>query len=30
VQQYLWLSVDRYGVEWMTFPSVHDHRRLIA
>jgi TctA family transporter len=22
VQQYLWLSVDRYGLEWMTFPSV--------
>jgi TctA family transporter len=22
VQQYLWLSVDRYGVEWLTFPSV--------
>ena len=22
VQQYLWLSVDRYGVEWMLFPSV--------
>jgi putative tricarboxylic transport membrane protein len=22
VQQYLWLSVDRYGTEWMTFPAV--------
>ena len=22
VQQYLWLSVDRYGLEWMLFPSV--------
>jgi hypothetical protein len=22
VQQYLWLSVDRYGLEWMTFPGV--------
>jgi putative tricarboxylic transport membrane protein len=22
VQQYLWLSVDRYGTEWMAFPSV--------
>jgi TctA family transporter len=22
VQQYLWLSTDRYGLEWMLFPSV--------
>lgn len=22
IQQYLWLSTDRYGLEWMTFPSV--------
>ncbi len=22
VQQYLWLSVDRYGLEWMLFPSI--------
>ncbi|MFM1813894.1 MAG: hypothetical protein RLZ98_589 [Pseudomonadota bacterium] len=22
VQQYLWLSVDLYGYEWLTFPSV--------
>ena len=22
VQQYLWLSIDRYGTEWLTFPSV--------
>jgi TctA family transporter len=22
IQQYLWLSTDRYGLEWMTHPSV--------
>lgn len=22
IQQYLWLSMDRYNFEWMTFPSV--------
>jgi putative tricarboxylic transport membrane protein len=30
VQQYLWLSVDRYGVEWLTFPSVMIIGGLIA
>jgi len=30
VQQYLWLSVDRYGVEWLTFPSVIIIGMLIA
>jgi TctA family transporter len=30
VQQYLWLSVDRYGLEWMTFPSVIIIGLLIA
>jgi putative tricarboxylic transport membrane protein len=30
VQQYLWLSVDRYGVEWLTFPSVMIIGALIA
>jgi hypothetical protein len=30
VQQYLWLSVDRYGVEWLTFPTVIIIGLLIA
>jgi len=30
VQQYLWLSVDRYGLEWMLFPSVIVLALLIA
>jgi putative tricarboxylic transport membrane protein len=30
VQQYLWLSVDRYGTEWMAFPSVIIIAILIA
>jgi TctA family transporter len=30
VQQYLWLSVDRYGTEWMAFPSVIIIGLLIA
>jgi putative tricarboxylic transport membrane protein len=30
VQQYLWLSVDRYGWEWLGFPSVIIIGALIA
>ncbi len=30
IQQYLWLSTDRYGLEWMTFPSIVILAILIA
>ena len=30
IQQYLWLSTDRYGLEWMKFPSVIGLAIMIA